>query len=334
MLSEHFSLKNYNTFKIDVFCSLFFSFTTKHQLQEFLRSTFNKSKPFLILGGGSNVLFLNDYDGTIIHPLILGITIIEENAESVLVEVGAGVEWDDFVDWAVKNNLNGVENLSFIPGKVGAAPVQNIGAYGVEAKDVIDSVKTIEISTQKECIFSNSDCKFGYRDSIFKHEYKNKHIVTSVIFKLYKSPCFKLDYGSISEELSKFDIINLQNIRNVIISIRSEKLPNPSEIGNAGSFFKNPIISQEHYNLLLQKFPNVVSYKTGKSYKIAAGWLIEHLGFKGFEHRQAKVHNTQALVLTNMGNAKGSDIKELASLICDKIFKETHIILEPEVIYL
>jgi len=334
MQTENFSLKNLNTFHLDVNARYYFNCSTIAELQHFLKYRLQKELPFLVLGGGSNLLFTQDYNGTVIHPQIKGIEIINEDKENAFVMVGAGVEWDDFVAWAVENNLYGVENLSLIPGNVGAAPVQNIGAYGVEAKDVVFAVNTIEIATGETRGFLNVDCKFGYRNSVFKQEQAGKQIVTGVVFKLLKQGEFNVEYGSIKDELAKESEITLQTVRNVIVRIRESKLPNPELIGNAGSFFKNPVISQEHFNKVQYKFPDVVSYKVESEVKIAAGWLLDKLGFKGFSIGGAKVHEQQALVLTNTGTATGADIVALSKAIQEKVYNETGIELEPEVIFL
>ena len=335
MQIDNFSLKNYNTFGIEAFTTHYFSYTEISELLLYLKSTWKSELPFFILGEGSNILFTKDFEGTIIHPQNKGITIISEDSDSILVEVGAGETWDDFVNWSVLHNYYGAENLSLIPGNVGASPIQNIGAYGVEACDIIYEVKTIEIHTLTQKTFSNKECKFGYRNSIFKEDEANKHIVTSVIYKLQKKECFKIEYGSIQKELSKYENITLPLVRNTIITIRNEKLPNPKEFGNAGSYFKNPIITIEHYNKLKNKFPDIISYPVNDiSIKIAAGWLIDILGCKKISVGGAKVHQKQALVIINSNNATSNDIQELAKKIQEKVLNETLINIEPEVIYL
>jgi UDP-N-acetylmuramate dehydrogenase len=335
MQIDNFSLKNYNTFGIEAFTKHYFSYSEISELLQYLKSSWKSELPFFILGGGSNILFTKDYEGTIIHPQNKGITIISEDSNSILVEVGAGEIWDDFVNWAVSNNFYGAENLSLIPGNIGASPIQNIGAYGVEACDIIHEVKTIEIQTLRQKTFLNKECEFGYRNSIFKNKELNKHIVTSVIYKLHKNESFKIEYGSIQKELAKYNKITLSIVRETIISIRNEKLPNPKEFGNAGSYFKNPVICIEHYHSLKNEFPDIISYPINESFvKIAAGWLIEALGCKNMSVGGAKVHQKQALVIINSDNATSNEIQELAKKIQQKVFNETQIIIEPEVIYL
>jgi len=335
MQIDNYSLKNCNTFGIEAKAAHFYEYTHVNQLVNFLQSDFNFKKPFFVLGGGSNVLFTKDFEGTIIHPNNKGIRVIEEQENSVFVEVAAGEIWDDFVAWAVANNLYGAENLSHIPGCVGASPVQNIGAYGKEAADIISQVFTIEIASKQNYCFSKLECEFGYRTSVFKTHKANKYIVTSVIFELQKQRNFSIEYGSIKSEIEKLGEINLENVRNTIIAIREQKLPNPAEIGNAGSFFKNPIVNSDKLQELLKTYPNMVTYPiSDNEVKIAAGWLIENLGFKGFELGKAKVHDKQALVITNMGGATGNEIVNLARKIQQTIYEKTGITIEPEVIFL
>ncbi len=334
MRNGKFSLQKYNTFGIDACADTFFSYNNIDDLILFLQNDFNMKQPFFILGGGSNVLFTNDYHGTIIHPETKGITITHEDGNDVYVAVAAGEIWDDFVQWAVDNNLHGVENLSFIPGCVGASPVQNIGAYGSEAKDSIYEVHCITIADQTRKIFSKEECAFGYRDSIFKHECANQYIVETVVFKLQKDAPFNLSYGSLNTLLDE-NTATLQTVRETIIQIRKEKLPDPKEIGSAGSFFKNPIIPEEQANKLREKFEKIVTYPAPNgNIKVAAGWLIDSLGFKGFCIGGAKVHEKQALVLTNAGNATGTDVVALAQHIQKEVKQTYNIQIEPEVIFL
>ena len=334
MQYNNFSLKKFNTFGIDAETTIFFSFNKKDELTSFLKNDFRYDLPFYILGGGSNILFTKNYAGTIIHPETKGIEIIQENDTDVFVKVAAGEIWDDFVQWAVDNNLHGAENLSFIPGCVGASPVQNIGAYGSEAKDVIYEVHCIDIKTQQTRIFTNEECEFGYRDSIFKHECAGKYIVTDVVYKLKKNAPFNLNYGILKNAIDE-STATLQTVRNGIISVRKEKLPDPKEIGSAGSFFKNPVVPNEKAQELKSKFPEIVTYPAPNgNIKIAAGWLIDSLGFKGFKIGEAKVHEKQALVLTNAGNATSNDVISLAKHIQEKVFEKYGVSIEPEVIYL
>lgn len=334
MLHSDFSLLQYNTFGIDEQAKFFFSFSDKQELAAFLKNEFRKDLPYFVLGGGSNVLLTKPFAGTVIHPENKGISVVEEQGNDVLVSVAAGEVWDDFVQWAVSNNLHGVENLSFIPGCVGASPVQNIGAYGSEAKDAIYRVVCMAIGDQEERIFSNEECRFGYRDSVFKHEEAGKYIVTDVVFKLHKNAPFNLGYGSLRNSIDE-STATLQIVRDTIIAIRKEKLPDPKEIGSAGSFFKNPVVPTEQAEQLKQSFPDMVTYPApdGKT-KIAAGWLIDSLGLKGFRIGGAQVHPKQALVLTNTGGATATDVTNLASHVKTKVGETYGLTIEPEVIYL
>lgn len=333
MQFNNFSLKKFNTFGIDASTKIFFSFSKNEELIDFLANNFNSKLPFYILGGGSNILFTKDFEGTIIHPETKGITIVEESDNDVFVEAQAGEIWDDFVEWTVSHNLHGIENLSFIPGTVGASPVQNIGAYGVEAGNCIYKVHCLSIENQTEKIFTQSECKFGYRDSIFKHEYAQKYIVTSVVYKLQKDAPFNLKYGSLTNCIDP-QSATLQIVRDGIINVRKTKLPDPKEIGSAGSFFKNPIIPTLQADALKQKFPEMVTYAAPNGTKIAAGWLIDSLGLKGFSIGGAMVHDKQALVLTNKGNATSNDVVELAQYIQKQVQETYEIEIVPEVIYL
>ena len=331
-IKENFSLKKYNTFGFDVTCSYFSTFETIEKLRELLIIQKNRKIPLLILGGGSNVLFTSDFNGLIIQPAIKGVKILSESKDFVDLQVGAGENWDEFVAYCVQNNWGGIENLSLIPGFVGTCPIQNIGAYGVEVKDVIQKVETIEISSLQEQDFSNSQCKFGYRNSIFKNELKGKHIITYVYFRLKKNADFIINYGNLKDELQKYNSINLKSIRQAVIDIRNSKLPKPEEIGNAGSFFKNPEIGYELFDELKKKYPGIPSYPQGeKSVKVPAGWLIEQAGWKGKNIGNAGVHSKQALVLVNLGEANGEEVLHLATEIRNSIEKQFGIRLEMEV---
>lgn len=334
MLHSDFSLLQYNTFGIDEQAKFFFSFSDKQELAAFLKNEFRKDLPYFVLGGGSNVLLTKPFEGTVIHPENKGISITEERGNDVFVAVAAGEVWDDFVQWAVSNNLHGVENLSYIPGCVGASPVQNIGAYGSEAKDSIYRAVCMAVEDQQERVFSNEECRFGYRDSVFKHEEAGKYIVTEVVFKLQKNAPFNLGYGSLRNSIDE-STATLQIVRDTIIAIRKEKLPDPKEIGSAGSFFKNPVVPTEQAEQLKQSFPDMVTYPApdGKT-KIAAGWLIDSLGLKGFRIGDAQVHPKQALVLTNTGGATATDVTNLASHVRTKVNDTYGLTIEPEVIYL
>ena len=332
ILHKNYSLKPYNTFGIEAKTDYFFQFDTVNEIQSFLNENSVESVNYLILGGGSNILFTSDYEGLILHPNIKGMETVEENDDSVLVKVGANEDWDEFVAWAVSNGYSGIENLSNIPGVVGAVPVQNIGAYGVEASQVVEKLDAISIESKKQVEFKNFHCEFDYRNSVFKNEYKNLFIITHVYFRLSKKPVFNLEYGAIKIELENYDEVNIKNIREVIIKIRESKLPDPEVIGNAGSFFKNPIVETQFAKELLTKFPDCPNYEMDNTKtKLAAGWLIEQCGWKGKQVGQAGVHKDQALVLVNLGNAKGYEVLQLANDIKKSVLFKYSVKLEMEV---
>ncbi len=328
---SNFSLKDYNTFGIDVKAKKFISITSMEQLREVLVS----ESDIFLLSGGSNMLLTKDIDKTVVHVNLKGITILEESENQVVIEVLAGEDWHQFVLWCVNHDFGGIENLSLIPGNVGTCPIQNIGAYGVEVKDVIESVDAMEISTGKIQTFSNSECEFGYRNSIFKNALKDQLVITKVRFKLTKGAHKpNTSYGAIESELLKHNIENptIKDISNAVITIRQSKLPDPKEIGNSGSFFKNPVIGTTHFENLKEKYPNIPCYIIDdNSIKVPAGWLIETAGFKGKRFGDAGVHNRQALVLVNYGNASGQEIFELAKQIQSKIKIDFGVELEIEV---
>ncbi len=332
---KNISLKHYHTFGIDVKASILAEYSTTEELMEVLNSEDYKSNKSLHIGSGSNLLFTEDYDGMILHSKIQYIQTISENNEYILLEVGSGVVWDDFVAYCVENNYYGAENLSLIPGEVGASVVQNIGAYGTEVKDLILEVKAIDIATGKSCMFSNEDCCYGYRDSIFKKSLKGKYIVTSVVFRLSRIPVFHLGYQHLEDEVKKRGDINLRNIRETIIEVRNSKLPDPAVKGNAGSFFMNPVVPKALFQSLQAKYPEMPHYYISENEeKIPAGWLIEKCGWKGKSVGEAAVHDKQALVLVNNGNAKGNDIVHLATEIQKSVYDTFSIRLQPEVIYI
>lgn len=335
IISPNCSLLPYNTFGIDVNADYLIKYYSVKDLQEVLKSELVRSNSILAIGSGSNLLFLNEFKGVALHSEIKKIDIIEENAAYIYVEVGAGVVWDDFVAHAVKNAWSGIENLSLIPGEIGASAVQNIGAYGVEVKDVIEKINTVRIENATIVTFSNKEAQYGYRQSIFKNELKNKYIITSVVFKLAKKPTFKLDYQHLEQEVLKAGAINLENIRKTIIAIRESKLPDPKITGNAGSFFMNPVIEKVKYLELQQESDAIPHYPVSDTQvKIPAAWLIEQCGWKGKRVGNAAVHDKQALVLINKGGATGSEIKNLAVMIQQSVFEKFEIQLTPEVIFI
>lgn len=332
-IEENKSLKDYNTFGIDVTAKHFASVHDPFQLIGLL--SLEKDTDKLILGGGSNMLLTKDQDKLVIHVNLKGIWVKKEDDKHTYVTANAGENWHDFVLWCLKHNYGGLENLSLIPGNVGTAPIQNIGAYGVELKNTFISCTAIHVKTQKEREFTKEDCKFGYRNSVFKNELKGEYIITSVTFRLTKkNHQLHMDYGAIQSELQSQNIQNptIQDISKAVIAIRESKLPNPKDIGNSGSFFKNPVISKEKFEKLQKHFNNIPSYPISESeVKVPAGWLIETAGFKGKRFGNYGVHNNQALVLVNYGGAKGSDILELAELIQKTILRLFDIALETEV---
>ena len=328
---NNISLKPITTFGIDVETKELIEFENITQLSKIDFSLFPKK---LILGGGSNLLFLGDFNGTIFQNKIKGIEIINRTETSITLKVGAGEPWHEFVLFCVKNTYCGIENLSLIPGTVGAAPIQNIGAYGVEVKDVISAVEAYDMIERKTKVFTNEECHFGYRDSVFKSVYKNRYIITYVHFKLSLKPKISSNYGAISSVLSEQKIENptIKDISNAVISIRQSKLPDPKELGNAGSFFKNPIVTLDCYISIKEKYPTVPSFQINESQiKIPAGWLIETLGWKGKKEGNCGVHHLQALVLVNHGGASGKEIFDLSEKIIKDVFTTFNIVLEREV---
>ena len=331
-LLENYSLKQHNTFGIEAKAKYFYSFENKQDICDFLAGNNIIDTKYLILGGGSNLLFTEDFDGLVLHPSIHGIEILEDNKEDILLRVGANEDWDEFVNWCVAHEYAGVENLSLIPGVVGASPVQNIGAYGVEVEEVVEMVEAVSIESKQPVVFTNAHCGFAYRDSVFKNEYKNLFIITHVQFRLQKKPLFKVHYGAVSRELEAYEQINLKNIREVIIKIRESKLPNPKDLGNAGSFFKNPIVQSEKAEQLKNQHENLPVYPVNEfESKLAAGWLIEQCGWKGKRFGDAGVHKDQALVLVNYGNATGNEVLKLANDIRKSVLFRFGVKLEMEV---
>jgi UDP-N-acetylmuramate dehydrogenase len=332
-IQQNYSLKKYNTFGIAATAKYFACFSSENELVELLRNDLCKTEPLFILGGGSNILLTQDFEGLVLANTIKGMEVLAEDNHSSTIEVGAGEVWHDFVLWSIEKTLSGIENLALIPGLVGASPMQNIGAYGLEVKDVITTVHFTEIGSGNSKILSNEDCNFGYRDSIFKHELKEKVVITKVIFKLSKTPLNKTTYGVIEEELKNLNLDpSPKNISTAVINIRSRKLPDPKILGNSGSFFKNPIIKTTQFENLKREFPEMVGYTISETKtKIAAGWLIDNAGLKGYRKADAGVHKNQALVLVNYGNATGLEIINLAKEIQEKIKDKYGISITPEV---
>jgi UDP-N-acetylmuramate dehydrogenase len=333
-LIENCSVKPYSTFGIEAKARYFVRVSTVEELSEALNHPMVTGLPVLILGGGSNMLFTKDYKGLVVKIDFKGISVDHQDNETVLVTAGAGEDWDNFVSFCVEKGFAGLENLSLIPGVVGTCPVQNIGAYGVEVKDTIDHVTVYDLNTGQICVLTNAECQFGYRESIFKYSAKGRYIITSVAFRLSLNPVFHTQYGAITAELASMGVnsLSLNAIRSAVISIRTRKLPDPMIIGNAGSFFKNPSIDSKQYNRLHDLFPGIVAYELADGhYKLAAGWMIEQCGWKGYRKGDAGVHAHQALVLVNYGKATGSEMLELATAIQSSIKAKFGIDLEMEV---
>jgi len=333
-LKKNHSLKNFNTFGLDVTAKSFVEIHSIGDLKSLKADGILKKDEILILGGGSNVLFTKDPDQLIVHIDIQGIEILREDESTALVKVGAGVSWHSFVMWSIENDLSGIENLSLIPGTCGAAPMQNIGAYGAEIVQVFDHLEAFHIDSGETHRFVTEDCEFGYRESVFKHRYKGEYIICTVSFKLKKQHSFNISYGDIRQVIEeKFGgIISLRNVSKAVISIRQSKLPDPSEIGNSGSFFKNPVISETQFLKLKEKYSNMPSYPAGdRLVKVPAGWLIDQAGWKGHRRGEIGIHAKQALVLVNYGGGNGAEILQLAHDIQNDIAQKFGINLQTEV---
>ena len=331
---ENYPLLKLNTFGIDVKAKYFTSINTINELIELTKTNVFKNLALLILGGGSNILFTKDFDGLVILNNIRGKEIIDQNQQSIFLKIGAGENWHELVMYCVDNGWGGIENLSLIPGNTGTAPMQNIGAYGVEIKETFIELEALEISSGKIVKFNNSDCEFGYRESVFKNKMKNQYIILNITLELKKNPVLNINYGDVKAILESQNIKNptIKEVSNAIISIRQSKLPDPKKIGNSGSFFKNPIVSLNQLELIKKKYPNVVNYEINENeFKIAAGWLIERAGWKGKKFNNYGIHEKQALVLVNYGLANGMEIFELSEKIILDIKDKFGITLEREV---
>jgi UDP-N-acetylmuramate dehydrogenase len=331
---ENYSLKSLNTFGLNINCRWFAEITHPDELTSLISDRKFSGVRKMILGGGSNVLFSGDFDGLIIHNNIGSIEIIEEDGGMVMLKSGAGVVWNDFVQFAIAHNFPGLENLSLIPGSVGAAPIQNIGAYGVEIKNTFHQLTAINLESGKKETFTLEQCRFGYRDSIFKNEAKNKYAITDVTFRLNKSEPVNTSYGAINEQLAKMNISSptIRDVSEAVIAIRQSKLPDPKKIGNAGSFFKNPEIPLQQFEDLKSQYPELSGYPSANNMiKIAAGWLIEKAGWKGRRMGNVGMHEKQALVLVNYGGATGAELIEHAHKVQSDVLDKFGVKIEMEV---
>jgi UDP-N-acetylmuramate dehydrogenase len=333
-VKENVNLKSFNTFGIEIYCDYLVEINSIEDFIDLIGNKIYQSSQKLILGGGSNILFTKDFKGLVIKNNLKGIEVVSENENEAIVKVMAGEVWHEFVMWCIARNYAGLENLSLIPGCVGASPMQNIGAYGVEIKEVFDSLEAYSIESGEFKIFNKAECNFGYRESVFKHEFKNHFLIASVTFRLKKHTVLNTSYGAINNELEAMNIKTptIRDVSNAVIHIRQSKLPDPKDIGNAGSFFKNPEVPASQYKELKEKFKDLVAYplENGK-YKLAAGWLIEQCGLKGYEQNGAAVHTKQALVLVNKNKAKGDDIFKLSTYVIQQVFDKFGVRLEREV---
>lgn len=335
-IQENVALKPYNTFGINANAKYFAAFGDTSALEE-LTSTTNpklQTTNLLILGGGSNILLTKDVDGLVLKNEIKGIEVVREDEKHFYIKAGAGENWHSFVMHCVNNNYAGIENLSLIPGNVGASPMQNIGAYGVEIRDVFHELEAFHISDKAVQKFGVNDCAFGYRESVFKNKYKGQFVITSVTYRLNKKPAFNTSYGAIQQELEKMGVqeLSIKAVSQAVINIRSSKLPAPKVVGNAGSFFKNPQVPNQQFQELKQVYPDIPSFPVDATHiKVPTGWLIEQCGWKGYRQGDAGCYPKQALVLVNYGNATGQEIYELSEKILQSVKNKFNIVLEREV---
>ncbi|MFM7016874.1 MAG: UDP-N-acetylmuramate dehydrogenase [Bacteroidota bacterium] len=332
-IEQQKSLKPYNTFGLSATAAFFTEVNSIEELILLYQDEKFRDVAKLFLGGGSNVLLTKDYQGLVIHNCLKGIEVVSRDADFVLVKAASGEVWHEFVLYCIDSGFGGVENMSLIPGSVGAGPMQNIGAYGVEMKDVFFELEALNLATLKIEKFTNADCKFGYRESVFKNEKRNQYFIVAVTFRLSLHPTVNTTYGAIQQQLQAMNVESptIKDVSDAVIAIRSAKLPNPSLLGNSGSFFKNPEISISEYERLKMLFPNVVAYPTNNGYKLAAGWLIEQCGWKGKVVGNCGAHKDQALVLVNYGHASGNEIYQLALAIQQSVFEKFQVKIIPEV---
>jgi UDP-N-acetylmuramate dehydrogenase len=334
-IRENISLKNYNSFGIDASARYYSSFCHVDELRELLQYRQRQAgQPVLILGGGSNILLTKDFDGFVFKNEIKGVDVAGETEDHIYLKTGAGENWHEFVRYCVDNNHAGVENLSLIPGCTGASPMQNIGAYGVEIKDVFHELEAMHIQEGRLQKFSLEDCRFGYRDSVFKNRYKGEYVITSVTYRLHKSPVFNTSYGAITQELENMGVkeLSLRAVSQAVINIRTSKLPDPGVVGNAGSFFKNPQVTRQHFERIQADYPGMPFFPVDNHFiKVPAGWLIEQCGWKGYRKGDAGCYPRQALVLVNYGHASGKEIFDLSEAIYQSVKNKFAIALEREV---
>ncbi len=332
IIQENVSLTACNTFHLDIRARYLVELNTVSSITEFLKDPGSRISPRFVLGEGSNVLFVSDFDGMIIRPVIKGTEVIGDTRDQMLVRAGAGESWDTFVEWCVSAGIGGIENLSLIPGTVGASPVQNIGAYGVEIRELIHSVEAVSLDNGEMITMDGNDCRFGYRDSVFKHEFRNKLVITSVIYSFSKNYRPRTGYTELSREIEKFPEVNTRTIREAVIAIRRNKLPDPGEIGNAGSFFKNPVVPANRAISLRKTYPDLPIYNlSGKQAKLSAAWLIDRCGLKGAREGNTGTYWKQPLILVNYGRATGNEILGFARKIQRSVLDQFGISLELEV---
>ncbi len=334
MIMHHVQLDNYNTFGIKSRARKLFTFDQTEELQEYIRSNDKSPGSVVVLGGGSNVLFTDELRTTVLHPANRTITVEEETPTEVTVRAGAGVVWDELVNFALDHGYHGIENLSMIPGHCGAAPIQNIGAYGTELCEVFEKLQAVDLNTGNTVIFTSPECEFGYRNSVFKTRARGQYCITDIYLKLSKLPRFNLEYGALQATLDEMGVAtpDLWDVSKAVRHIRSSKLPDPGKTGNAGSFFKNPVIEKTFYESLQKRWPDMPCYKISETHvKVPAGWLIDKAGWKGFRYGKAGVHDKQALVLINLGDTTGKEVLELARKIREDIYQHYGIELQAEV---
>lgn len=332
MIKEYntYPLLQHNTFGIEVTATRFVEFTCEDDIVDFLGTGFAGKS--MVIGGGSNLLFVDNFDGTVFHSAIMGIDVIDECDNDLLVRVGSGVNWDQFVAYCVERGWHGLENLSLIPGEVGASAVQNVGAYGVEAGDLIERVEAVALATAEKRVFTHDDCRFAYRYSIFKAQEKDRNIITYVTYRLKKSSVFKLNYGNLHERVESLGGATLENVRRAVCEIREAKLPNPSQVGSAGSFFMNPVVSSSQAAQLLCLYPLMPQYPLPDgNVKLSAGWMIEQCGWKNTPHEHVGVYKHQALVVINRGGATGHDVIEFAQAVVESVKEKFGVELNMEV---